>query len=362
MTFNPKILITTDVSGDINDYTINLVEIITSLTEAEVILVSTKNNKEIVHNKKDGKVITVFSDVSIDWDGDFNNFKKNINSFKQDVIKQIEEHKPDIIHLNHYIDLEKDNYPTILTAHEDVLNKMKWTKKRGRNYFLDNHLLKYREYIKNQLKKPDCIVTLSRFNAQNLLRTYDLSNKVKIIYNGINSKFNEKDTNNTSLITCINTDKEAGNFSMFLKTVHKLPENVDINVIDQGIARKDNQERINYFSQPNEEEIKKLCSNSDIYIDLSNWDTFGIMPITAAFSKCAILANDIPFLRELWGDCACMFERNNVYSLLRNMNNLIENKQYLDMVSQKCYNKAISVFNSKRMGYEYINLYKHFLR
>jgi glycosyltransferase involved in cell wall biosynthesis len=195
-----------------------------------------------------------------------------------------------------------------------------------------------------------------------LLRTYDSHNRIKVIYNGINLKVRARENENVSLFTAVNTKKETGNLNMFLKAVQKLPENIKVSVIENGLEEKKFSDRIQYHSFPSTETINEICSSSDIYLDLSNWETFGTIPTMAAFSKCAIIANDIPFLREMWGDCGCIYERNNIYSLLKNLNNLIENKQYLNLVSQKCYNKAISAFNSKKMGYEYINLYKKLIK
>ncbi|MFA6989598.1 MAG: glycosyltransferase [Candidatus Gastranaerophilaceae bacterium] len=352
---------TADSHGDVNSYAYNLAEILVSLTDAQILVVCTgENNKNIKQNANTDVIKTVFSNVSLDWNGNFEDYITRITEFKSFIKKCIKDFNPGIVHLNHYIDVDIDR-PIVLTAHDDVLNKIKWTKRKGRAYLLDSHLLKYRDFIKENINKADSIVTLSRFTAQNLLRTYDVKNKIKIIYNGINSTVRAKENENISLFTSVNTKKETGNFGMFLKTVQKLPENINISVVENGLEDKKLSERINYHSFSDIEALNEICSSADIYLDLSNWETFGTVPMIAAFSKCAILANDIPFLREMWGDCGCIFERNNIYSLLRNLNNLIENRQYLNMVSQKCYNKAISVFNSKRMGYEYINLYKKFI-
>jgi len=80
--------------------------------------------------------------------------------------------------------------------------------------------------------------------------------------------------------------------------------------------------------------------------------------IRAAFSNCAIIANDIPLFRELWGDCACIFERNDANSLIRSINNLTENENLLSLTAKRCQNKALSTFSTKRMALEYINVYK----
>jgi len=37
------------------------------------------------------------------------------------------------------------------------------------------------------------------------------------------------------------------------------------------------------------------------------YEPFGLAPLEAALSRCAIVANDIPSLREVWGSAAMYF-------------------------------------------------------
>ena len=56
-----------------------------------------------------------------------------------------------------------------------------------------------------------------------------------------------------------------------------------------------------------ESEMRELLSRAAIYIATSKYEPFGLAPLEAALSRCAIVANDIPSLREIWGDAALYF-------------------------------------------------------
>ena len=61
--------------------------------------------------------------------------------------------------------------------------------------------------------------------------------------------------------------------------------------------------------------MRELLSRAAIYIATSKYEPFGLAPLEAALSRCAILANDIPNLREIWGDAACYFRSSDAESL-----------------------------------------------
>ena len=64
-----------------------------------------------------------------------------------------------------------------------------------------------------------------------------------------------------------------------------------------------------------EAQLRALYSRAAIYAATARYDPLGMAPLEAAFSRCAIVANDIPSFREVWGDAALYFRTNNAASL-----------------------------------------------
>ena len=83
------------------------------------------------------------------------------------------------------------------------------------------------------------------------------------------------------------------------------------------------------------------------------------MPVLeAAFSRCAIVANDIPSHREIWGDAALYFRTNDAASLAENIRLLNEDRPMRRAYAELAYTRARERFTTKRMIDQYLALYR----
>ena len=64
-----------------------------------------------------------------------------------------------------------------------------------------------------------------------------------------------------------------------------------------------------------EAQLRALYSRASIYAATARYEPLGMAALEAAFSRCAIVANDIPSFREVWGDAALYFRTNDAASL-----------------------------------------------
>ena len=64
-----------------------------------------------------------------------------------------------------------------------------------------------------------------------------------------------------------------------------------------------------------EAQLRLLYSRASIYAATSRYEPFDMGAVEAAFSRCAIVANDIPAFREIWGDAVLYFHENDAASL-----------------------------------------------
>ncbi|MGI4853565.1 MAG: glycosyltransferase [Janthinobacterium lividum] len=62
-----------------------------------------------------------------------------------------------------------------------------------------------------------------------------------------------------------------------------------------------------FLGQRSESDLLMLLRESAIYICASMYEPFGLAPLEAALCGCAVVANDIPSLREVWADAALYF-------------------------------------------------------
>jgi glycosyltransferase involved in cell wall biosynthesis len=80
--------------------------------------------------------------------------------------------------------------------------------------------------------------------------------------------------------------------------------------------------------------------------------------LEAALSRCAIVANDIPSYREMWGDAALYFRANDAGSLAENIRCLSEDRALRRAYAELAYTRARERFTTKRMIDDYLRLYR----
>jgi glycosyltransferase involved in cell wall biosynthesis len=105
-------------------------------------------------------------------------------------------------------------------------------------------------------------------------------------------------------------------------------------------------------------ELRKLLAHAGIYIATSRYEPFGLAPLEAALSGCAIVANDIPTLREVWGDAAIYFERNNAKAMLLAIQELASNPTRRFDYGARALERAREQYSSERMAEDYLQLYR----
>jgi glycosyltransferase involved in cell wall biosynthesis len=111
-----------------------------------------------------------------------------------------------------------------------------------------------------------------------------------------------------------------------------------------------------------ESQLRNLYSRSAIYAATSRYEPFGMGALEAALSRCAIVANDIPTFREVWGDAALYFRTNDADSLAETLETLAEDRELCRAYGNIAYQRARERFTAKRMIEEYLQLYRGLIR
>jgi glycosyltransferase involved in cell wall biosynthesis len=114
---------------------------------------------------------------------------------------------------------------------------------------------------------------------------------------------------------------------------------------------------IQFRNQLSEGEIRELFSRAAVYVATSKYEPFGLAPLEAAFSRCAILANDIPSLREIWGDAACYFRSNDAASLEAALALLHGDRQLRMNYANRAYERARQRYTAAYMVDNYVQIY-----
>ena len=105
-------------------------------------------------------------------------------------------------------------------------------------------------------------------------------------------------------------------------------------------------------------QLRALYSRAAIYAATPRYEPLGMPALEAAFSRCAIVANDIPAFREVWGDAALYFRTNDSASLAQNIRLLNEDRSMRRAYAELAYTRARERFTTKRMIDQCLHLYR----
>jgi glycogen(starch) synthase len=110
-----------------------------------------------------------------------------------------------------------------------------------------------------------------------------------------------------------------------------------------------------------EAQLRALYSRAAVYAATARYEPLGLSALEAAFSRCAIVANDIPSFREIWGDAALYFRTNDARSLAEILRKLDADRVMRHAYADRAYARARDRFTTKRMIDDYLDLYRSLL-
>lgn len=275
----------------------------------------------------------------------------------------IDETKPDLLHLNqfYYGNLECD-LPRIVVAHSDVVSW--WVAVHGEEPHPGDWISQYRENVTNGLAGADLVIAPTKWMLDQACRYYGEPRKKAVVHNGRDPNFFLPEVAKEDFAVSVGRIWDAGkqatllvredlSVPTFLIGSEQSPQGAVASA--QSSGRYPN--LLMKGPQP-EAELIQHFARAAMYIATSRYEPFGLAPLEAALSRCAIVANDIPSFREVWGDDALYFEQNNPQSMVLTIQELASNRSRRFEYGARALERARKLFNSQRMADDYLVLYR----
>jgi glycogen synthase len=275
----------------------------------------------------------------------------------------IHEVQPDLIHLNQfYYGALKCDVPKLVVAHSDVVSW--WVAVHGEEPPSSTWIDKYRQIVSQGLAGATMVAAPSRWMLDQIVRHYGSLAASAVVYNGRNPKLLNPHLKKELAVLSVGRLWDAGKNVALLT---QIKPSVPIYIVgtehhpDRG---EDAQisiaggKQVHFRGQQSEEELKDVFSRAAVYAATSRYEPFGLAPLEAALSRCAILANDIPTFRELWGETALYFELNDAESLREQIVRLTADRELCARYAGLAHERALTRFTSERMVSDYLNLYE----
>jgi len=273
----------------------------------------------------------------------------------------IQECNPDVLHLNQYRYGTLDcGIPKVVVAHSDVISW--WNSVHDDDPPDFAWFAWYKNLVAEGLTGADAVVTPSRWMLDVIGQHYPEPRSARVIYNGRRaSAFSSASTKTDCVLSVGRLWDEAKQIRLLLARSHRVPVWVAGSTKhpeNGGAASLNTGENVCFYGERDERQLCALYSDSASYAATSRYEPFGLAPLEAALSGCALIANDIPVFRELWGDAALYFRRNDPDALAEAINIIFENTGVRESLAGKARQRALERFSSQRMVAEYEQLYR----
>lgn len=193
------------------------------------------------------------------------------------------------------------------------------------------------------MKFSDRLFFLSEQSFEIAKKYFSISNrKIIITANGVDEVFHQvaierqykaKPKLNVVLIADLKRSEKGLDF--FLRAVQPIKNNFIFSIIGEGVI---NDDQIRYFSKMPTDEFAKFLLTQDIFISVSNYDTFSITAIeTMAASVIPILTKETGVSRIIINDeNGFIYSYGDDESLRNHLLELKNNFQLRKMLSQNC--------------------------
>ena len=274
----------------------------------------------------------------------------------------IDETRPDLLHFSQYyygslpVDL-----PKVVIAHSDVLS---WWSALHEHPPAESAWLRwYRESVARGLGSATTVIAPSHWMLQQIELQYGKPQQGAVIHNGRTpSLFNPHVSKEDSVLSVGRLWDIGKNAALLLREDMPVPVHIvgaDRHPEFQSSAFTVEEIRSNIHLDPQQDETQmaQLFSRAGIYAATSRYEPFGLAPVEAALSRCAIVASDIPTFRELWDGAAIFFRSNDAGDLRRALSELTRDSGLRQHYANLAYNHARAKFTSARMIDEYSELY-----
>jgi glycosyltransferase involved in cell wall biosynthesis len=296
----------------------------------------------------------------------------------------IHECNPDLLHLSQfcYGALEVKQ-PKLVVAHSDV---MSWSQAVRGAQPGDAWAQWYRATVEQGLAGAALLVAPSRWMLECIESCYGTQRQSRVIYNGRTPALFNPFVSKHNYAASVGRLWDEGKQSQLLMQLANPPipiflagamalesETHDSPPASQKNAKSGQREvppgevdagtsaGVEFRGELSEGGMRELLSRASIYIATSKYEPFGLAPLEAALSRCAIVANDIPGFREIWDDAAFYFCGGDLGSLEKALALLHGNPELRLRYANRAYDRARQHYTADRMVEEYMQLYRALL-
>lgn len=248
--------------------------------------------------------------------------------------------------------------------------KLVYTEHSTHNRRREKKILKYVEcLVYSRYKKT---ISISHQTQERLLEWISFDNKksqLVVVENGVNLAdyalhINITDRTETKMVLMISRFSEQKDQATLIRAL-KFIKTPGVIVVFAGEGSniekcKDLAKRINVYDRVrflgNRNDIPKLISESDIGVQSSLWEGFGLTAVEFMAGGKPIIASNVNGLKQVVEGAGLLFEVGNHQELAGKIDLLLNDRAYYEMISKRCVERS-KVYDINNMVNKYIDIY-----
>ena len=299
----------------------------------------------------------------LEWMEDGQNDIEDASAYLCSLVKDV---KPDLFHANHlcYGALPVA-IPRIVVAHGDLITW--WKAVHGQEPQNTPWLRWYRQAIARGLSEATAVVAPSEWMLSSIRSSYSGGARELVIHHGRNPIFfNPYVAKENSVLAVGRLLDPARQVNLLTLDSYPVPVCIvgdDANErcrkvpVRADVQFRDGNTGVALRGAQTEAQLRLLYSKAAIYAGTSRYEPCGLPILEAALSRCALVLNDIPLFREIWGNAAIYFRTNESSSLAEVVRLISSDEQMRRNFANRAFQRARECFNTHRMTDSYIQLY-----
>lgn len=269
------------------------------------------------------------------------------------------QHRPDIVHLNHYSHGHLHwHAPCLVVGHSCVYS---WwhavhAEAPPRNWET------YRKRVRAGLNGADQVAAPSMSMLSSLERHYGPLSKSTVVHNGRTLPDQRSSTKRDFVLTAGRLWDAAKNIEAVTQVAPRLhwPVYIAGQYRHPGGGGTTELPHVHTLGQLSQQKLRGWYADAGIYVLPARYEPFGLSILEAALAGCAPVIGDIPSLRELWDNAACFVPPDDPQALEKAINHLAEDDQSRELIARKARRQALR-YSADRMARSYLTVYEDLL-
>ena len=271
------------------------------------------------------------------------------------LTKVAEQFQPDLLLANQLcFGATSLRLPRVVVAHSDVLS---WARACKLAALTPTPWLnQYTMLVQGGLLQADALIAPTQSVLQGLTMNFFLPSGGSVIPNG--RRLPTPDTIPERKLQAVSAGRlwdEAKGLDLLGACDLPLPVLVAGETSFDGESAADPPANVRLLGPLSSDQLQTVFRESAMYLCTSRYEPFGLAPLEAALCGCAIVARDLPSLREVWGDDALYFR--DAEGLTAQVRSLSESRYALPAAQERAGRRAAQ-YSVERLTDTYLAVFE----